>query len=103
MGPFVKQVAPNNFLHPVHALRRYLDFFLPQDADCVLDGLDHCGLVTNTDFGIGRVITVDSKGPDPTMPQPESEQIGQADNTPDTSLVQPPFGAGPQFFSGILD
>ena len=25
IGATVKQVAPNNFLHPVHALRRYLD------------------------------------------------------------------------------
>ena len=89
-GAAVKQVAPNNFLHPVHALRRYLDI-LPDNT------------VTEDQFGTGqgRVITVDSKNPG-NLPQPESEQIGQPDNTPDDTLVQPPFGAGPSFFSGIV-
>jgi len=90
IGPTVKQVAPNNFLHPVHALRRYLDS-LPDNT------------VTDAQFGTGqgRVVTVDSKNPG-NLPQPESEQIGQPDNTPDTTFVQPPFGAGPNFFSGII-
>ncbi len=90
LGPVVKQVAPDNFLHPVHALRRYLDS-LPDNR------------VTAAQFGAGqgRVITVDSKNPG-DLPQPESEQIGQADNTPDTNFVQPPFGAGPMFFSGNI-
>ena len=94
-GGTVLQVAPNNFLHPVHALRRYLDT-LP-----VYAGTDY-GTVTEAQFGAGqgRVVTVDSKGPGATVPQSESEQIGQPDNTPDTTLVQPPFGAGPKFFSG---
>ena len=88
IGPVVKQVAPDNFLHPVHALRRYLDS-LPDNT------------VTDEQFGTGqgRVVTVDSKNPG-NLPQDESEQIGQSDNTPDTTLVQPPFGAGPTFFSG---
>jgi len=94
MGPVVKQVAPNDFLHPVHALRSYLDS-LP------LKTFGY-GTVTDTDFGIGRVTTVNSKAPF-NMPEAESLQIGQPDNTPDDSLVQPPFGAGPLFFSGILD
>ena len=91
IGPTVKQVAPNNFLHPVHALRRYLDS-LPDNT------------VTDAQFGTGqgRVVTVDSKNPG-NLPQPESEQIGQPDNTPDTTFVQPPFGAGPAFFSGVID
>jgi 2',3'-cyclic-nucleotide 2'-phosphodiesterase (5'-nucleotidase family) len=90
IGPTVKQVAPNNFLHPVHALRRYLDSLTDNT-------------VTDAQFGTGqgRVVTVDSKNPG-NLPQSESEQIGQADNTPDTSFVQPPFGAGPKFFSGII-
>jgi 2',3'-cyclic-nucleotide 2'-phosphodiesterase (5'-nucleotidase family) len=90
IGPTVKQVAPDNFLHPVHALRRYLDS-LPDKT------------VTDAQFGTGqgRVTTVDSKNPG-NLPQPESEQIGQADNTPDTSFVQPPYGAGPKFFSGVI-
>jgi len=89
-GPVVKQVAPDNFLHPVHALRRYLDS-LPNNT------------VTEAQFGTGqgRVVTVDSKRPG-NLPQPESEQIGQPDNTPDTTFVQPPFGAGPSFFSGNI-
>ncbi|HHJ15334.1 MAG TPA: hypothetical protein ENJ80_01405 [Gammaproteobacteria bacterium] len=90
VGPVVKQVAPDNFLHPVHALRRYLDS-LPNNT------------VTEAQFGAGqgRVVTVDSKNPG-NLPQPESEQIGQPDNTPDPTFVQPPFGAGPEFFSGVI-
>ena len=87
-GAIVKQVAPNNFLHPVHALRRYLD------------SLDD-NTVTEARFGIGkgRVTTVNSAAPGNPV-QSESEQIGQPDNTPDVTFVQPPFGAGPKFFSG---
>ena len=88
-GAKVKQVAPDNYLHPVHALRRYLDS-LPNHT------------VTNAQFGVGRVITVDSKNPG-DLPQSESEQIGQPNNTPDPSFVQPPFGAGPGFYSGIIN
>jgi hypothetical protein len=90
VGPVVKQVAPDRFLHPVHALRRYLDNL----AD---------NTVTEDQFGAGqgRVTTVNSKDPG-NVPEDESEQIGQPDNTPDDSLVQPPFGAGPKFFSGLL-
>jgi 2',3'-cyclic-nucleotide 2'-phosphodiesterase (5'-nucleotidase family) len=89
IGATVKQVAPDNFLHPVHALRRYLDD-LPGK------------IVTEFQFGPGRVVTVDSKNPG-NLPQAESEQIGQPDNTPDVTFVQPPFGAGPTFFSGHID
>jgi 2',3'-cyclic-nucleotide 2'-phosphodiesterase (5'-nucleotidase family) len=91
IGATVKQVAPNNFLHPVHALRRYLDS-LPGST------------VTELQFGTGqgRVVTVDSTK-SPIMPEDESLQIGQPDNTPDdTFFVQPPFGAGPTFFSGHI-
>ena len=90
IGPNVKQVAPNNFLHPVHALRRYLDSLTDN-------------MVTEAQFGTGqgRVVTVDSKNPG-NHPQSESAQIGQPDNTPDPTLVQPPFGAGPTFFSGHI-
>ena len=88
-GAKVKQVAPDNYLHPVHALRRYLDS-LPDNT------------VTETQFGVGRVVTVNSKDPG-NLPQSESEQIGQPDNTPDPTFVQPPFGAGPSFFSGIIN
>ncbi|MGB5540910.1 MAG: 5'-nucleotidase, partial [Gammaproteobacteria bacterium] len=88
VGPTVQQVAPDNFLHPVHALRTYLDW-LPENK------------VTESQFGVGRVTTVDSSLVG-NPAQPESEQIGQPDNTPDTSFVQPPFGAGPTFFSGHI-
>ena len=30
-----------------------------------------------------------------------SLQINQPDNTPDPTFVQPPYGAGPTFFSGV--
>jgi len=90
-GPAVKQVAPNNYLHPVHALRRYLDSLTDNT-------------ITGAQFGAGqgRVVTVDSKSPG-NLPQPESEQIGQPDNTPDTSFVQPPYGAGPLFLRGHIN
>jgi 2',3'-cyclic-nucleotide 2'-phosphodiesterase (5'-nucleotidase family) len=88
VGPVVKQVAPDNFLHPVHALRRYLDG-LPDNE------------VTEAQFGVGRITTVDSTVY-PNMPEDVADQIGQPDNTPDTTLVQPPFGAGPKFFSGVI-
>lgn len=90
IGATVLQVAPNNFLHPVHALRRYLDSLANNT-------------VTDAQFGTGqgRVTTVDSKNAG-NLPQAESEQIGQPGNTPDATFVQPPFGAGPDFFSGSI-
>ncbi len=89
VGATVNQVAPDNFLHPVHALRRYLDS-LPGNE------------VTENQFGTGRVVTVDSTK-SPILEEDESLQIGQPDNTPDVTFVQPPFGAGPTFFSGQID
>ena len=95
VGSTVRQVAPDNFLHPVHALRLYLDS-LPVKTN------GH-GTVTESQFGAGhgRVMTVDSKDPG-NLPEASYLQIGQPDNTPDATLVQPPFGAGPNFFSGII-
>jgi 2',3'-cyclic-nucleotide 2'-phosphodiesterase (5'-nucleotidase family) len=92
-GTTVKQVAPTNFLHPVHALRRYLDT-LDGDQDSIVDKT-----VTAALFGGTRVKLVDSTTSANTV-ETKAEQIGQPDNTPDTTLVQPPFGAGPKFFSG---
>jgi sulfur-oxidizing protein SoxB len=88
MGAVVHQVAPDNFLHPVAVLRRYLD------------SLD--GKVTEAQFGAnqGRVVTVDSS----QTGNPEQDldlQINQPDNTPDPGFVQPPYGAGPKFLSGV--
>jgi len=84
VGASVKQVAPDRFLHPVHILRRYLD---------------DIGTVTESQFGVGRVATVDSRkqvgGAYPTIPAPVPE--------PDPTFVQPPQGAGPTFFSGIIN
>jgi hypothetical protein len=86
MGPVVHQVAPDNYLHPVTALRRYLNSI--------------GGEVTAAQFGPGRITTVDSS----TTGNPDEDaslQINQPDNTPDPTFVQPPFGAGPAFFSGV--
>jgi sulfur-oxidizing protein SoxB len=83
-GASVKQVAPDRFLHPVHVLRRYLD---------------DIGTVTEAQFGVGRVATVDSRkqvgGSYPLISAPVPE--------PDPTFVQPPQGAGPTFFSGQVD
>ncbi len=88
VGTTVKQVAPDTFLHPVHAMRSYLDW-LPGRT------------VTEAQFGVGRISTVDSSIVG-NPAQDEAMQIGQPDNTPDTTFVQPPFGAGPKFFSGHI-
>lgn len=82
VGAAIKQVAPDNFLHPVHVLRRYLDS-LPNQT------------VTESQFGVGRVQTVDSTlAAHPPVPAPVS--------APDPTFVQPPQGAGPMFFSGMV-
>ena len=80
-GPgLVKRVAPFKFVHPVHMLRRYLDVN---------------GLVTEAEFGVGRITTVDStKANNPSVPAPVP--------MPDPTFVQPPQGAGPKFFSGSV-
>ncbi len=81
VGTTVKQVAPDTFLHPVHALRRWLD--------------DHDNMVYGADFAIGRIKTVDST----TVGNPE---VNPPVPAYDPTLVQPPQGAGPTFFSGII-
>lgn len=76
----VKRFAPFKYVHPVHMLRRYLD--------------DN-GTVTEAQFGVGRITTVDStKVGNPPVPAPVPE--------PDPTFVQPPQGAGPKFFSGSI-
>ncbi|MFN2123156.1 MAG: hypothetical protein ACK2UP_06610, partial [Candidatus Promineifilaceae bacterium] len=100
-GPIVHQLAPDNYLHPVHALRRYLDVnnhYLDKEYKSP-DG-KWLGLVTAEQFGPGRVVTVNSSAPG-NPPEVADLQINQPDNTPDPTFVQPPFGAGPKFFSGV--
>jgi sulfur-oxidizing protein SoxB len=100
-GAIVHQVAPDNFLHPVAALRRYLDVN-NHYLDKSYKGPDGkwYALVTAGEFGNQRVKTVDSsKSGNPE--EPLDLQIGQPGNTPDSNFVQPPFGAGPTFFSGV--
>lgn len=75
MPPRVNQVAPDNFLHPVHILQIYLDN----------------NIVTNSAHEIGRIVEVNST--DPTEPPAYTSAI-------DPTFVQPPEGAGPAFFSG---
>jgi 2',3'-cyclic-nucleotide 2'-phosphodiesterase (5'-nucleotidase family) len=88
-GP-VKRVAPYKYVHPVHLLRRQLD-------GATLDGEPE-NEVTETDYGVGRIKTVDSTkqvgGVYPEVDPPVPE--------PDPTLVQPPQGAGPLFFSGKI-
>jgi 2',3'-cyclic-nucleotide 2'-phosphodiesterase (5'-nucleotidase family) len=84
VGTAVKQVAPDAFLHPAHALYRYLRN--PDGTVKTVSGADHA---------LGRVQTVDSTQPgNPAVPPPVAE--------PDPTLVQPPQGAGPMFFSGRI-
>ena len=86
-GSSIQQVAPNNFLHPVAALRRYLS---------------KNNFVSYAQFGSnqGRVVIVDSTAPGNPV-ENLGLQINQPDNTPDPGFVQPPYGAGPAFLSGV--
>ena len=68
--PIFRKVAPNDFVHPVDALRRYLDPGL----------VGH--VVNETDDGLGRVNAID--------PVPESAEGGPG-------IVQPTQGAGAQW------
>lgn len=72
-GPLFLKVAPDNFVHPVDALRRYLSSV----AD---GGVGH--VVNESDDGLGRVTAVD--------PVPVSEYGGPG-------IVQPTQGAGAQW------
>ena len=69
----IKQTAPDAFLHPVHVLRRFLD---------------SNGPVSEVDFALGRIQTVDSTlAGNPPSPGPVSAV--------DDTLIQPIQGAGP--------
>ncbi|WP_297527438.1 bifunctional metallophosphatase/5'-nucleotidase [Thiohalobacter sp.] len=82
-GPRVKQVAPDRFVHAVHLMRLYLDS-LPGRT------------VTGDRVAVGRVQTVDStQAGNPPVPAPVSEI--------DPTLIQPPEGAGPKFYYGLLN
>ncbi|VAW80330.1 hypothetical protein MNBD_GAMMA15-1383 [hydrothermal vent metagenome] len=81
IGPRVKQVAPDRFVHAVHLMRRYLDS-LPLST------------VSAASVATGRIQTVDSTvAGNPPVPAPVSAI--------DPTLIQPPEGAGPAFFGGI--
>ena len=70
--PIFRKVAPDNFVHPVDALRRYLG-----------TGTGFVGHIVNeTDDGLGRVTAVD--------PVPVSEFGGPG-------IVQPTQGAGAEW------
>jgi hypothetical protein len=75
VGPKVNQVAPDNFLHPVHILQKYLDTH------------------EVTDDGVRRVVEI--KSIDPDQPPAYTSQI-------DPTFIQPPEGAGPTFLSGFV-
>jgi len=77
MPPKVNQVAPDNFLHPVHILQIHL-------AN---------NKVTKADHGTGRIVERNST--DTSKPPAYTSAI-------DPTFVQPPEGAGPTFFSGRI-
>jgi 2',3'-cyclic-nucleotide 2'-phosphodiesterase (5'-nucleotidase family) len=79
--PIFRKVAPNNFVHPVDALRRYL-------GD-VKDGyVGHT--VNEADDGLGRVEVVGADPNDPRRGVPVSEFGGPG-------IVQPTQGVGPEW------
>ena len=75
--PQINQVAPDNFLHPVHAIQIYLS--------------EHT--VTDAAHGVGRIVEINSEAKaDPAA------YVSSIDPT----FVQPPEGAGPKEFSGRI-
>ena len=75
-GPLFLKVAPNNFVHPVDALRRYLSPTMGNNT------------VNTTDHGLGRVTAVD--------PVPVSEFGG-------AGIVQPTQGAGAEWLERVFN
>jgi 2',3'-cyclic-nucleotide 2'-phosphodiesterase (5'-nucleotidase family) len=76
--PVFRKVAPDNFVHPVDALRRYLSPTL----------VGH--VVNETDDGLGRVEVVGADPSDPRRGVPVSEFGGPG-------IVQPTQGVGPDW------
>lgn len=75
------RAAPDNYLHPVHVVRRYLDSI--------------GNTITDAQFGVGRVQHVNSKSKFlETVPLPESTLPG---------IVQPIEGSGPSFLKRIIE
>ncbi len=74
VGPKVNQVAPDNFVHPVHLLQIYLSM---HD-------------VTTTAHEVGRIVEVN----------PAVNGLPAYTSQIDPTFIQPPEGAGPAFFSG---
>lgn len=77
--PTLLKVAPDNFVHPVDALRWYLQEGLPGSND-----------VTTTNHGLGRVEVVGADPLDERRGVPESEFGGEG-------IVQPTQGAGAEW------
>jgi 2',3'-cyclic-nucleotide 2'-phosphodiesterase (5'-nucleotidase family) len=75
-SPLFLKVAPNNFVHPVDALRRYLSPTMGNNT------------VNTTDHGLGRVTAVD--------PVPVSEFGG-------AGIVQPTQGAGAEWLERVFN
>ena len=73
-GPLFLKVAPDNFVHPVDALRRYLGVKMIR--------------VTEESHGLGRVVVVGADSSDPRRGVPVSEYGGPG-------IVQPTQGVGP--------
>lgn len=70
----IKQTAPDAYMHPVHALRRYLDAM--------------GGTINGANYALGRIQTVDSTKPGNP---PSAGPVSAVDPT----LIQPIQGAGP--------
>lgn len=75
------RAAPDNYVHPVHIVRRYLDG-LPGNT------------ITDAQFGVGRVEHVNSKSKMlDSAPIPESDLPG---------IIQPISGSGPSFLNRTI-
>jgi len=83
--PALQKVAPDNFVHPIDALRWYLQ-----------EGLPGSNMITTATHGLGRVEVVGADPMDKRRGVPESEFGGKG-------IVQPTQGAGAEWLGrGIL-
>lgn len=85
-GSPIYRVAPNNYVHPVHALRRYLD--------------NHGGLISESAHGTGRVVHVNSRVVDPVTKTFVIDPIET--HHADEAIVQSIEGLGPNFLERTI-
>lgn len=87
-GSPIRRAAPDNYLHPVHALRRYLE---------------QIGIITDANSGVGRVLHVNSREVDPLTKTYKLDPIENHHDHDAPAIVQTIEGEGPLFLErGVI-